>query len=118
MKCPHCTVDFHVEEKNIYIDKDQEGIWAVAVCRCSACQKLVIRLLSARDLNRAWEQAIDERTSRLVRPKAFPERTLLGSLGIWQPRSTSGLHIEPGAASGDNRAWGGSAVLTSVFELR
>src|SRR6266542_3243691 len=59
MKCPHCTVDFHVEEKNIYIDKDQEGIWAVAVCRCSACQKLVIRLLSARDLNRAWRQSMN-----------------------------------------------------------
>jgi len=69
MKCPHCTVDFHVEERMVYIDKDQEGCWAVGVCRCSACQKLVIRLISSRGYNQASSQAIDERTSRLVRPK-------------------------------------------------
>jgi len=38
----------------------------------------VIRLLSARDFNRAWEQAIDELTSRLVRPKV-PARGQIGS---------------------------------------
>jgi len=53
----------------VYIDKDQDGIWAVGVCRCSACRKLVIRLLSARDYNRGHDLVIDQRTSRLVRPK-------------------------------------------------
>lgn len=78
MKCPHCTIDFHVNEKKLYIDRDQDGHWAVAVCRCSACQKLVIRLLSASNYNRAHEQPIHELTSRLVRPKV-PARGQIGS---------------------------------------
>jgi hypothetical protein len=31
---------------------------------------------------------------RKLEADALPERTLLGSLGIWQPRPTSGLQID------------------------
>jgi len=48
---------------------------------------------------------------------ALPERTLLESLGIWQPRGGVQFSYRFGADSGDNRGRGSSAVLTGVVEL-
>ncbi len=69
MKCPHCTVDFHDKEKFEYIDRDQDGEWAVGVRSCSACKRLVLRLV-----NGSWAASFgtfsEETSSRLIWPKA------------------------------------------------
>jgi hypothetical protein len=65
MKCPHCLADFHDAEKIEFLDSDDEGNWYVAVCRCAACQKIVIRLaVTQGNPGRAEDDA-----SYLVRPK-------------------------------------------------
>jgi len=69
MKCPHCTISFHDKEHVVYIDNDDDGCWALGVCRCSACSKLVIRLISADNYYRSSNQLGSELSSRLIRPK-------------------------------------------------
>jgi hypothetical protein len=70
MKCPHCTIDFHDRPQTVFIDNDQDGHWGLRVCRCSACNRLVIHLVSADNYSQGSNSLIRERTSRLVRPKA------------------------------------------------
>ena len=62
MKCPHCTIAFHDKEQGQHIEADEEGQWYAGVCRCSSCQKLVVRLYSCNEYG-------TEITSYLVRPK-------------------------------------------------
>jgi hypothetical protein len=69
MKCPHCTIDFHAHETIVYIDSDPDGYWAVGASHCSACSKIVIRLISADQYYHASNQLGTELTSRLVRPR-------------------------------------------------
>jgi hypothetical protein len=69
MKCPHCTTDFHHDERFVPVDKDSDGSWGLGVCRCSKCQKLVIRLISAEGYDGTFQQFEAESTSMLVRPK-------------------------------------------------
>jgi hypothetical protein len=65
MKCPHCLTDFHDNEGFHYLETDDEGNWHTAVCRCSACQKIIVRLFSTLgNPGRAEDIA-----SYLVRPK-------------------------------------------------
>jgi len=65
MKCPHCLTDFHHEEVLHYLETDDEGNWYAAVCRCAACQKIIVRLgLTDGNVGRA-----DDIASYLVRPK-------------------------------------------------
>lgn len=47
MKCPHCTTDFHDNERTQLIDQDQDGYWGFGQSRCSACGRIVIRLFAA-----------------------------------------------------------------------
>ena len=69
MKCPHCTVDFHDNERVRYVDADQDGQWGIGIRRCSACGRLVLRLISG-----TWDghkQTITKIVSSyLIRPKA------------------------------------------------
>lgn len=44
MKCAHCLVTFHDEPKQVYIDDDEEGHWAIVRSRCAACKKLLLFL--------------------------------------------------------------------------
>jgi hypothetical protein len=69
MKCPHCTIDFHADETLSYIEKDQDGCWAVGQCRCSACGRIVIRLIATDQYYRSSDQIGSELSSRLIRPK-------------------------------------------------
>jgi hypothetical protein len=69
MKCPHCTVDFHDNEIFRHIDTDQDGEWALGVRRCSACGRLVLRLISGSWMP-SYQRFSEETSSRLVRPKA------------------------------------------------
>jgi hypothetical protein len=62
MKCPHCLTDFHDNEENVYLEKDDEGFWHIGRCRCSACQKIILRLFSTDGYD-------EEYLSYLVRPK-------------------------------------------------
>ena len=63
MKCPHCTIAFHYEERQQHIENDSDGVWYVGYCRCSSCGKLVIRLYSL-DRSSGYED-----NSYLIRPK-------------------------------------------------
>jgi hypothetical protein len=68
MKCPHCTVDFHDNEGHLRVEKDQDGEWGVGVTRCSACKRLIIRLISG-NYSPPQHRFINESSSALVRPK-------------------------------------------------
>ena len=68
MKCPHCTVDFHVEERQHFFDQDADGFWGTGVCRCSSCGKLVIRLISAESFIGGQQEFFNEHSSSLVHP--------------------------------------------------
>src|SRR5271170_5366340 len=65
MKCPHCLTDFHDNETLNYLETDDEGHWHAAVCRCSACQKIIVRLFSTHGNAGRAEDII----SYFVRPK-------------------------------------------------
>jgi hypothetical protein len=69
VKCPHCTVDFHDEERLSFIGRDGDGDWVLGERRCSACGKLVLYLIRG-----SWSgqyHTFEERAdSRLIRPKA------------------------------------------------
>ena len=69
MKCPHCTVDFHDKEELSYVQRDEDGDWALGKRRCSACGRLILRLI-----NGSWAggyHRFEEITSsRLILPKA------------------------------------------------
>lgn len=72
MKCPHCITDFHDREHCVYVGRDPDGEWGVGVCRCSACDRLVIRLFASEeyyDSGHLSTFAGRELTSYLVRPK-------------------------------------------------
>ena len=69
MKCPHCTIDFHDNEKHAHIGRDQEGDYFVGIQRCSACRRLVLRLISATDRNPNSGTAQGVKDSYLIRPK-------------------------------------------------
>src|SRR5438105_570511 len=62
MKCPHCTVSFHDKEQTQHIGTDVDGLWFVGCCTCSACGRIVVRLI-----NRYSNDV--EIASYLVRPK-------------------------------------------------
>ena len=62
MKCPHCTIAFHDSENSQSLGTDQDGLWFAGVCRCSSCNRLVIRLYST-------DRYSIQGTSYLVRPK-------------------------------------------------
>ncbi len=72
MKCPHCLTDFHDAPVLTRIDEDQDAHWGIVARRCSACERLVLELLGA---DAIWYDGRkthfrDERSRRLVRPKA------------------------------------------------
>ncbi len=68
MKCPHCTVDFHDNERFAVIEKDQDGQWGIGTQRCSACGRLVLRLVSG-SWNGNYHRFSELASSRLIRPK-------------------------------------------------
>ncbi len=68
MKCPHCLTDFHDKEKRPALGADSDGNWGIGICRCSACQRLIIRLFSAEYHYGDDSWSADTR-SYLVRPK-------------------------------------------------
>jgi len=69
MKCPHCTISFHDDEKESFIAQDSGGYWGLGVCRCSACGKIIIRLFSADKYYPGTGAFGKEFQSYLVRPK-------------------------------------------------
>jgi hypothetical protein len=69
MKCPHCLTDFHDTEQQTYLGEDSKGTWGVGVCRCSACLKLIMRLICAVVYNSAQRQFYNETRSYLILPK-------------------------------------------------
>ena len=69
MKCPHCTVDFHDHETTTRLDKDQDGDWGLGIVRCSACQRLIVRLFSGKFSNNAG-RFIEQKFSAIVHPKS------------------------------------------------
>lgn len=70
MKCPHCTVDFHVDESQARIGADPDGAWAIGVCTCSACKRFVIRLINGASWSHPTTRIAGEFRSFLVWPKA------------------------------------------------
>jgi hypothetical protein len=69
MKCPHCTVDFHDSEELVYLHNDQDGDWALARRRCSACGRLVMHLINGK-WSGQYQRFTYRENSRLVNPKA------------------------------------------------
>jgi uncharacterized protein DUF4145 len=62
-------VDFHDNERFYACENDQEGPnWCVGVRRCSACSRLVIRLVGG-NYNGSYQRFNSENSSLLVRPK-------------------------------------------------
>jgi hypothetical protein len=70
MKCPHCTVAFHDNERFIHVDQDPDGDWGFAWCRCAACKRLIFRLVSGTWHAGNIQRYAPEKTSRIVHPKA------------------------------------------------
>lgn len=72
MKCPHCSVEFHVTWRVIPLEYDTNGYWHVATARCSACKLIVIRLGSLQQATQT--EVTGDRpfvaTFALVRPRA------------------------------------------------
>jgi hypothetical protein len=68
MRCPHCTIDFHDNERQFTIDDDADGMWGGGVLRCSSCKRLVIRLISGKFSNQ-FQRFMGETSSVIVRPK-------------------------------------------------
>jgi Domain of unknown function (DUF4145) len=68
MKCPHCTVDFHDNEQLVNLQNDNEGHWAIGLRRCSACNRLVLRLING-NWNASNQRFNAITGSRLVNPK-------------------------------------------------
>src|ERR1017187_7780178 len=68
MKCPHCLTDFHDKEHRPFVGRDPDGDWGIGVCRCSACDRIIVRLFSA-DENYGDNSWSAEKMSYLVRPK-------------------------------------------------
>lgn len=46
MKCMHCLVAFHAEEKKIVIGKDTDGGWAILRLDCPECRRMNLFLLN------------------------------------------------------------------------
>ena len=69
MKCPHCITDFHDNEQLTHVGKDAHGIWVVGVCRCSACQRLIMRLACGNLFNPQMNQLFNQSVSYLILPK-------------------------------------------------
>lgn len=44
MKCPHCTVEFHDEERLIYIGRDIDSAWGIVSHTCPKCERLILTL--------------------------------------------------------------------------
>ena len=68
MKCPHCLTDFHDKEQRPFVGRDPDGDWGIGVCRCSACDRIIVRLFSS-DQHYGNESWANETRSYLVRPK-------------------------------------------------
>lgn len=47
MKCMHCLVEFHPEERLIYVGQDVDKEWAVARFDCPACERMSLFLVNA-----------------------------------------------------------------------
>lgn len=69
MKCPHCTVDFHDNEAFSFLQQDKDGQWGIGKQCCSACGRVVLRLVSG-TWNGSFQEFRNISTSRLIRPKA------------------------------------------------
>lgn len=75
MKCPHCLVEFHADEKIIYLGMDVEGEWGIKKFECPnpKCEKDIYYLLEGVIIKSPkgggyWvEKLIQE---RLIRPKS------------------------------------------------
>ncbi len=46
MKCPHCTITFHDENKEVILGQDPDGGWKLVQRRCPNCSKFIIHLVN------------------------------------------------------------------------
>jgi len=49
MKCMHCLVEFHDQEKEIHIGQDVDNYWAVFRYDCPVCQRMNLFLVNGSD---------------------------------------------------------------------
>lgn len=45
MKCPHCLVEFHSNQRDVRLGGDVDGVWIAIIEKCPNCQKMVLFLL-------------------------------------------------------------------------
>ncbi|MFO1459337.1 MAG: DUF4145 domain-containing protein [Verrucomicrobiota bacterium] len=69
MKCSHCLTSFHDNEVLNCLGNDPDGYWGVGIRRCSACEKLIIRLFSAEQYYSNINTFSGEKLTYLIRPK-------------------------------------------------
>ncbi|MBA7522590.1 hypothetical protein ES705_14710 [subsurface metagenome] len=74
MKCPHCLVEFHADEKIIYLGMDVEGKWGIKKFECPnpKCKKDIYYLLEGdiKEHRQGFYIVDNIRQLRLIRPKA------------------------------------------------
>ena len=74
MKCPHCLVEFHADEKIIYLGMDVEGEWGIKKFECPnpKCKKDIYYLLEGdiKERRQGFYFVDNIRQLRLIRPKA------------------------------------------------
>lgn len=46
MKCMHCLVEFHSNENQTYLERDEDGHWAVLAYDCPSCKKVNLFLVN------------------------------------------------------------------------
>src|SRR4051812_8956205 len=49
MRCPHCLVEYHEEQKTWTIGKDADGGWILVRMICPACERFTMLLLNGPD---------------------------------------------------------------------
>ena len=72
MKCNHCLVEIHAEEKQIFVGSDADKSWFILSYDCPACRRLNLYLINAEKYTRHSDthHSLDTIKSKaVVRPK-------------------------------------------------
>ena len=71
MKCLHCLVEFHDEEKQTFIDSDADGGWAIFQYDCPACKKMNLFLVNGQVgiVSRLGHQIVEAASKIPIRPR-------------------------------------------------
>ena len=72
MKCPHCLVEFHDQEKTTLLTKDVDGWWGIVSRHCPRCERAIYSLAKgdAKSGPQGSQAFRNPRDEVLIRPRA------------------------------------------------